>query len=505
MDELKLLINTVSRQKVRQIEIIGNDRNPNSLLNRLYDGIHDGRISSDQVAIEELFDGGKNSVGYLNRLKRQLKERLYNTLFLIDNNLSSYSDLQTAYYSCYKNLSAIKILIGKQNRQGALPLAIKTLKVSQKYEFTDITLAIAKELRLHFGTLIGDKKKFDKYNAIVKEYSKIYEAELLAEEYYSAITVHFVNSAAIKKEIIVYADNLIEDLLERGKSTSSYWFNYVTYITLIIRYEIVNDYEQVIDICQKAMGYFESKKHLASNRTLFNFQYKTLGGHIKLKHYQEGLEKIYNCIDLTLEGSINWYSSLHYLMILSYHSKTLSEAFSTYYLATSHSNFKVYFKNLSEIWRIHEAFVHFFIITKRIKKDQEELPKFRISKFLNEVPIFSKDKRGNNITVIILQILFLLQQKKYGAIIDKMESLQTYTHRYLRQDDTFRSNCFIKMLLCLPAASFHKKAVLRKADKYWKKLQTMPIEKANQSAEMEIVPYEMLWEFVLEGLDEKWH
>nr|MBX2875750.1 hypothetical protein [Saprospiraceae bacterium] len=88
---------------------------------------------------------------------------------------------------------------------------------------------------------------------------------------------------------------------------------------------------------------------------------------------------------------------------------------------------------------------------------------------------------------------------------DKMESLQAYTHRYLREDDTYRSNCFIKMLLCLPAASFHKKAVLRKADKYWKKLQSKPIEQANQSAELEIVPYEMLWEFVLEGLDEKWH
>ena len=61
------------------------------------------------------------------------------------------------------------------------------------------------------------------------------------------------------------------------------------------------------------------------------------------------------------------------------------------------------------------------------------------------------------------------------------------------------------MLLCLPAASFHKKAVLRKADKYWKKLKDVPLEKANQSVELEIVPYEMLWEFVLEGLDEKWH
>ncbi len=131
--------------------------------------------------------------------------------------------------------------------------------------------------------------------------------------------------------------------------------------------------------------------------------------------------------------------------------------------------------------------------------------KFRIKKFLNEVPTYSKDKRGNNITILILHILLLLQQRKYGEIIDRVESLKTYSHRYLRQDDTFRSNCFIKMLLQLPAASFHKKGVIRKAKKYWEKLQSVPLKKANQSVELEIIPYETLWEFVLNSLDNKFH
>ena len=86
-----------------------------------------------------------------------------------------------------------------------------------------------------------------------------------------------------------------------------------------------------------------------------------------------------------------------------------------------------------------------------------------------------------------------------------MESLNVYTHRYLRKDDTFRSNCFIKMLLALPAAGFHKKGVLRKARKYWDKLQSVPISVANQNTELEIVPYEVLWEFVIESLDERFH
>lgn len=116
------------------------------------------------------------------------------------------------------------------------------------------------------------------------------------------------------------------------------------------------------------------------------------------------------------------------------------------------------------------------------------------------MPIYRQDKRGANISILILQILFLLHQKKYNAIIDRAESLRQYTYRYLRRDDTFRSHCFIRMLLTLPECSFNKTAVLRKADKYWQQLQAMPLNVAKQSAEIEIVPYETLWEFVLEEL-----
>jgi hypothetical protein len=86
-----------------------------------------------------------------------------------------------------------------------------------------------------------------------------------------------------------------------------------------------------------------------------------------------------------------------------------------------------------------------------------------------------------------------------------MEALKAYAYRYLRRDDTFRSNCFIKMLLQLPKNNFHRAAVLRKADKYWQKLQSVPINQANQGSDMEIIPYETLWRFVVDSLDDQFH
>jgi hypothetical protein len=153
----------------------------------------------------------------------------------------------------------------------------------------------------------------------------------------------------------------------------------------------------------------------------------------------------------------------------------------------------------NDIWKINEAFINYLSLTGKLASSNKK--SFRLGKFLNEVPIYSKDKRGSNITILILQVLFLLEDRKYDTLIDRTDALKIYTQRYLKGDGTYRSNCFINMLLCLPACSFQRERVEEKARKYLDKLHAMPIEKARQSAELEVMPYEMLWEFVLESLD----
>ena len=132
--------------------------------------------------------------------------------------------------------------------------------------------------------------------------------------------------------------------------------------------------------------------------------------------------------------------------------------------------------------------------------DENSKSNFKIGKFLNEVPVFSKDKRGLNVSIIIVQIMLLLKQKKYNAIIDKMAGLERYSSRYLNMFNTYRCNCFIKMLLQLEKRSFHPIAVQRHTEKYMEKLQKVPLEKSEAVLEMEIIPYDTLWKMILKLL-----
>jgi len=509
MDNLKQLIEVVSRNKVRRIEIIGGPTNYSSNLQKLYDGIASGRLTDDEAAANFFYGDNDNKQLNYTRLKRRLRRRLYNTLFFIDVGQPGFNELQKAYYSGYKDFAALKILIGRGARKSVRPLAEKIIRKALKFEFTDLIVEVAKELRYHYGAIEGDAKKFKEYTRLLNEQFAVWKAELLAEEYYLDLAVNFVRSTATKLELEEDAKRYAAELLAFQGKYNTYKFITSAFAVYTLRYQIVNDYENTLKVCEEAVKLLEAKPEVAPKVAIFVFLLRKLACHIQLKNFERGKMIAEKCLTLVDEGTSNWFNAMDYYLMLLYHTGQLQEAYKIFLRAFRHPQFRYLFENISENWRIQEAFIHYFISIGKIQPEEADShrkqTKFRIGRFLNEVPTYSKDKRGANITILILQILFLLHQEKYDVVVKRLEALKDYSHRYLRKGDTFRSNCFIKMLTQLPGAYFNRTGTIRKAKKYSERLKEVPLELARQSSELEIVPYETLWEYVLESLDEKFH
>ena len=499
-DELRQLSHLISRNKLKHLQLLGqNDSNPTQF-DQFYEGLADGNFQNEEEARNHFYPEDPGSSNF-NVLKFRLYHRLLNTFFVIDINQAGFNNYQKAYHNCYRNAAACRMLMGRGIRQAAIPLAERTLRKAVQYEFTDLVLLLAKDLRMHYGNIIGDQRKYQQYNELVKQYVGVQQAELTVEEYYTELAIHFARSRATQLEVLDRAEKYAQALREMMQRQNSYRFRLLAYLVFIFRHEIANDYPNTIQVCEEALAYFESKEELASGNTIVNFRLKMAAALLQMKRFKKAEESLDICLELSDDGSASWYLALYYSMIAAFRTEQYQKAYDIYFQAASHPNFKRQYQNISENWRIYEAFIHYFIAIGRITPTHKQpLERFRLNKFLNEVPTYSKDKRGTNITILILQILFLLEQKKYNVIIDRMEALKTYSHRYLRKNDTFRSNCFIKMLLQLPQADFNRIALKRKAQKYWEKLRTMPLEEAKQSVEIELVPYEKLWEYVLEAV-----
>ena len=157
------------------------------------------------------------------------------------------------------------------------------------------------------------------------------------------------------------------------------------------------------------------------------------------------------------------------------------------------------FKSLPELykqpWYLKEAFCHFLFRIGKIDEDvisNSKMRQFRISRFMNEVSEFSKDKRGLNITINIIQMIFLIVDNEYDKVLDKLAALKQYNFRYLKRPEYIRSSTFIKMLLKIPECNYDPEIIGIKTINLQNILKDNPLDFSEKSMSIEILPYETL-------------
>jgi len=499
MDYLIEMAKVVNKNKIKNIQLIGTSETNKSKLDELYDGLLNDEFSNDKDACQTLYETDKVNQNYRN-LKSRLEKRLVNTLFLIDANDSTYSDYQQAYYNCYKNFAAFKILQGKGARVASIKLAEKTLNQAIKFHFTEVVIFLIHDLRLFYGTIVGNSKKFESYNFLLKEYQHKYRLEQESREMYMNLASNFASSKSSKPELIEKANQYNERLNQLPK-IDSLNFCFSSNLVKALKNEIENNYENVIKVCNQSLIEIEEYKNISRNH-LFSFQFKKLNSLIQLKKYSEAETTAQQCLNLQRVGNINWLITLQFYFILLFRSQNFQRAYELYHEIQPIKKSKNAPEVLKELWQIINAYLHYFVSVSEIQIPKEiSRKKFRINKFLNEVPVFSKDQRGMKVSILVLHLMFLLHQKKYNEVITRTEALQVYASKYLRKDETYRSNCFIKMLLQIPASNFNEIALQRKAKVHFEKLKSRPLEISNQPTEIEMVPYEILWQFIIDSLN----
>ena len=492
MRNLIELVNIIDPNKVQKLEILKNPYQSDNKYSTFYRGIKDGIIKNDKDAVDYIYNNSKDLTKY-KRLKHRFKEKLLNSVFFVNSNEAKYTDVQKAYYKCYKNLATINILLGKGAKRSAIAISEQTLRMAIKFEFTELVCVISRKLRTEYATFLGDKKKFKQINELFKEYNFYLEAEAMSEEFYNSLAIDMIGSRENKKELAIHARQYSQQLVHYLPSVKTYKFQFTYYLIKLLEFEINNNLENVVAICTEAYLALNSKL-FSLKVQIFPFVFKAFYSYLQLCNYNAAKEMIEPCLNVLDYGSVNWFKFNEVYFVYLMRTEQVEQAEALLETILSHNRFNSQGEDTKEIWRIYEAYCH--LMSSGSKNEQHKESIFRIGKFINDVPGFSKDKKGLNITILIVQILLLLKQKKYNQILDKMNGLERYSSRYLKKNNIYRCNCFVKMLLQLERSNFNSIALRRHADKYFKKLTEVPIQKSDQALELEIVPYENLWEMI---------
>lgn len=503
MEILKELSQIINRNKVKSIEMLNPDTS--SKVNTFYKALTEGELESDEQAAAFLYPDLQPDSSNYRKLKASLKRKMTNTLFFIDTKRNNYTDRQAAYYECYKNWAAANILLGKSAYRSCVDLCGKILKYAKKYEFNELCRDIYKLLRLHYSAQLGDVRQYRKFRSAYEKYNNICYWENKAELYYSELMVEYVNNKAMKKFLGQAAEKYLEELRPMASEIATYRFQLYARLIQLLTSSARNDFQEILVHSQSMEAFFRSKKYDAFTPIQISCYYQLMAC-TQLRKFSEGEKVAQRCIDLMDEGSFNWFKYHELYFTLAMHSGAYDTAYHLYRTVNEHPRFSYMPSSLLEVWKIFGAYLSYLADLGRVELPAEDkLNKFRLGRFLNSTPIFSKDKRGMNIAILTIQILFLVSQEQYDKAIDKLEAIDKYCSRYLFQDETIRSYYFIRMMMCMVQGNFHKVAVERKVAPYLRKLQAVPLEEANQTYKIEVIPYEQLWELAFSSLNMKIH
>jgi hypothetical protein len=503
MKGLKELVYVVNKNKIKRIELLDLNDDNSSKVNQLYQAISEGLVNSDEEAFDLLFDKKQSKSGYRN-LKATLYNKLLNTIFFIDAYQNKNTDRQIAYYESYKDFAAVQIMLAKHARRAGISLFEKILKKAEKFEFIDLLIPVARSLRMYYGTQEGEGKKYNHYDSLLRHYQEVDRLESLAEEYYSNLVMHFVNKKSKTAELQALAHQYAEDLRKNIDKKSSYKYYFYTALIELFEHTCVNDYVSTIEMCDRIIAFFEQKPYSANTPIQICLHHQ-LVAYLQLREFGKGEQVARKSQLLIEEGSFNWFKNLEYLFLLAMHTANYQKGYEIYHEAISHKGFTFLPESIQEMWNLYQAYLHLLVDQGMIALEEgdKHFTTFRINRFLNEMPTYSKDKRGMNIAILVVQIIFYIQKKKYDAAIDRMEAIEKYCSRYLFKEDTMRSYYFIQLLLTIIQASFHLEAVNRYAKKPLAKLMGISTEISNQFHKIEIIPYEDLWKLALSMLETK--
>jgi len=496
MQDLKELVYILKQHNLTIVNSNGLPLEKNTMLWKLYSGLEKGKINSDEEAEQLLYKGAHGGSKY-RQLKFTLRERMMSAIINFEAKGDRFTDYQKAYYESHREWLIVKILTGQNANTAAISLAVKLLKQAQKFEFTMLTVDIASYLAYQYGLRENNDRKFKQANALYTESRQLLDAEALAEQLYTELMVKVVNSKTSAEEVALLAREAFVQIDPFLAKYTSYRLHLFGNMIGLMRFTSINQYQDILPICNKAIAFFESKPYEA-RVPLQMFYYQKLICYIHMKSFSEGEQVAQYCLGLLEEGTFNWFKYMELYLRLAFHSGEMEKGVHILSESLKHPRFQFLPDNTKELWRIYASYGYYLGITGCVKQVVD--PTFKLGKFINETPIFSKDKSGMNVAIIVIKNLILLAEKKSIRLLDGIEAIEQYCYRYLNNADTARSAAFLKMLLLLPSGNLDRESIEKRVEKYQKVLEQYPVQMSDQTLEIEIIPYDRLWKIALDSI-----
>ena len=389
------------------------------------------------------------------------------------------------YDKCQKKFTVGQKMLMQGDRDEGIRLIKQAYQIAVEYDFSYQACELTSILYNHFVYYERNKRLARYYAKQMKKYLNDYTAEKEAEYYFYQIVMEQMYST-LRVDFLLEAS---QNVSQRRGDSIRYKFIEASINVLYNLY--TGDYEQIIIGCTDAFQFFKTKA--GAYPAYYFFILSNMGiSQTAIGKYAEAAESYQEAEQYTVNKPYNAYSLQYYKMLNTLHAGHYQTAYDLY-----QKNKRCKIEDIRQHFAIIEAYLCFLTHTGYLQLDKH----FRMGKYLNDTFKAQEDKQGDNINILIAELLVYLARDR-GKFIDRIEAVQHYSYRHLKGADTQRAKWFIKILCMMPKVDFHPVALRRKAKRYFDLLESHPVRMGEGFA-VEIIPYTDLLDMIVERLMKK--
>ena len=490
MEDLKRLVRIISKRKQRQFPLLElkSITENSSKENIFFRYIKKGVVNTDDDA-SKLIYGTKSDDDRFRMLKSRLKQKLLNHMFFLDFTENNQKASNQYEQECIQQLHQAKMLMFTDENKVARSLVLKALTTAERCEFTNHIISALEDL----VKLFSDNCQPHLFDGVIEKLQDVralYAKEIEAREHYYFIRMMVVKSVNSRKKNLENAENSIKKLKKLWEETKSHnIFEYLLQLTLLHK-ELTGDFKGIIPILSeissgKYLGQSLNKYRLDNIQVIKSMSF----AYWRAWDFEKGIAHIENNLHLFDVASADWFELHEIYLHIAIYNKKYKKAIEIIDCVFDNKAFEKLLIDEKNNWKLFNAYLQLIYAGN-----------FHLRNFnYKSIPDYHKDKEGFNVAVIILQFLYYVELGELDELSKRRDELKRYMANHFKENFSYRSRTIYKLLNIVVENKLELKAIQFKSRYLTKKLAENPIV-GNAYQEIEIVPYEHLWELILSML-----
>jgi hypothetical protein len=491
MKELQRLVKIIDKNASASSPLI-NFQDESTLESKLFHLLKNNFIDSDEAVAKNLYGSGKLTGSY-RMLKSRFRKKLYNHLHFLDFSLDNLKAANEVTYTCLSLLTEAQALVINSELKLALKLLEQVLFLATKHENNEMKI-IALE---NICSIYRDLSKERELSKRREELRQCYEIQVFEREglwlYENLMRGLRAPISDKPKALKDYPPALARmwEMWEKSKSSKIFFWRHILQIAYL---EQQGEYAKIVDKIAK------TEKLVAENQVSifwYNRKYNAyieVYGLLQSRQYERGLELAAKNVKLLEQYSANWFGFMENYVLLAIHSKQYQLAENLLKDVIESEHLRKLSDASIERWELYRRYF-VFLVGHVVGERQPALKSEVTAKLL----ILPNDKAGFNLALLVLDVLEKLSEGEMDELEVQAERVRKYAQKYLRGEKAERPRLFMRLLL-LALTKQNAREAREQGQALLEKLRAEPLP-GDAFTEVEIVPYEHLWEHVLQSLD----